>query len=169
MLYEDLLVYFKATLTKPVVISTLPILIASIIIYFLSIYVHEASHKVVTLHYCRPLGMTCKIVCSIIKIFKGIKPHTESDYYTYLEERREEPAYQVILRKIAAAGYIGSFTFLSVPTLTYFLFYYIYASIPCLYGGFILLGFIVFDIYSCLSSNDLKTIKSPSTFYYKYK
>jgi len=145
----------------------------AVIILRVSTSVHEFAHWVVTMYYCKPHGYSCKMVLFNKEKKKDFHAHTESDFYTYLEENRDDVVIQRIIRNIAIVGY---------PAKLIFLLAVIGALIVCknacqsvffssLFSAtpvyvLIFLGLVVIDF---LFSNDMRYVKAPASFCYKYK
>ena len=140
-------------------------LFLSCIVYLLATPIHEIGHWVVTLYYCIPLKCHCKI--KLFSKSKGFKPHTESDYYTYLYNNKYNNDIQKIIRKISIAGYIASFVWLFIILVTSLFFVSKWKF--CLYFSLFNTLFICFDIRNYKRSSDRLSFKEPSNFNYKYK
>ena len=81
------------------------VLLSVVNYYFFALWMHEKCHKCVTLRY------TNDKCC--IKPTKGkFGFHTECNYYNELETNRNNSDIQVIIQKIAIAGYVGEFAWL---------------------------------------------------------
>ena len=139
----------------------------SCIVFLLSTPIHELGHWIVTLRYCKPLNYSCSI--KLFSLSKDFKPHTESDYYTYLENNRYNKDVQHIIRKIAIAGYIASFTFLITLFIVSLVLFFILKYEFFLFFSVFIFFFICFDIPKYMRSSDRQTFKEPSKFNYKYK
>lgn len=91
MIYEHVSSLFNSNIEEGWVIALSHITVGlamALIIYLLSIEAHEQGHRTITIKYCKNTHYTCKIKRPFI--LSTEKPHTESDYYTYLEENREK-------------------------------------------------------------------------------
>lgn len=141
--------------------------IISITSYFLSIFIHEVGHWIVTIYYCKSLNYSCRI--RLLGISKDFKPHTESDYYTYLELNKSDTKIQYIIRNIAIAGYISSFTWLILFLFVTTIYFLIFKLKYLLFAALFILPFICFDVLSYLHSTDRQTLKTPNNFIYIYK
>ena len=153
-------------------------------IYVFSIYVHELAHYIATRHYCRTWGSyyACKIIIFLRerkkrnggKVKKVFHPHTESKYYTYLEENRYDPEVQKIIRNIAIVGYPAKLMFLAIVTALFMILIKITMQTEYLILFFrstknyiaFLFGY---DIAQFISSSDMEYIKHPEKFYDRYR
>lgn len=142
-------------------------LFLSCIVYLLATPIHEIGHWVVTLYCCRPLKYHFKI--KLFSKYKGFKPHTESDYYTYLDDNKYNNDIQKIIRKISIAGYIASFVWLFIILVTSFLLFFVSKLKFYLYFSLFNILFICFDIRNYKRSSDRLSFKEPSNFNYNYK
>jgi len=142
-------------------------ILLSCIVFLLSTPIHELGHWIVTLRYCKPLNYSCSI--KLFSLSKDFKPHTESDYYTYLENNRHNKDIQHIIRKIVIAGYVASFTFLITLFIMSLVLFFTLKYDFFLFLSLFTFCFICFDIPKYRHSSDRQIFKEPFNFNYKYK
>lgn len=139
--------------------------ILSLINILLSTTIHEFSHWIVTLYYGKSLNYSCTI--KLFSFSRNFKPHTESDYYTYLELNRSNIEIQKIIRHISIAGYLSSFLYLFL-ILSLFVFFAF--KLQCfLFATLFTIVVFGFDVCGYLKSTDRENYKKPQSFTYKYK
>lgn len=135
--------------------------------YFLSVVIHELGHCIVTVYYCKPLNYSCRI--KLFGLSKDFKPHTESEYYSYLELNRSDINIQRIIRNIAIAGYCSSFTWLFLLLAVSLTFFFLSGLKIFVFTSLFVILFISLDVWYYLHSSDRQTLKDPVNFHYKYK
>lgn len=137
-------------------------LLLSFLNWALSVIIHECGHKIVTNKYCKPLGYKCYIKPSP-------KPHTECEYYIYLENHKYEIDIQSKIKEICIAGCKAEFVWLS---FTYLLAGVLNIWFQCyaldLFCMGTLIGIFV-NILLFIVSSDLNYYLQPWLFVYKYK
>lgn len=143
-------------------------LILTLFIHRLSVYAHELAHCKTTKKYCKDTQYTCHIVVPF-NIFSKEKPHTESEYYIYLENNRDKKEIQEIIRDIASPGYKASFFWQILAAAVAFLLFTLYGWQESLWLFAFLIVFICSDVMSYLSSGDREARKNPEKYTYKYK
>ena len=135
--------------------------------YLLAVVIHELGHWAVTMYYCKSLNYSCQI--KLFSLSKDFEPHTESEYYSYLEHNRSDKNIQRIIRNIAIAGYCSSFACLLLLLIVSLTLFFVFGLEFFMLTSLFIILFISLDVWFCLHSSDRQAVKDPANFYYKYK